>query len=696
VLDRLVPREAEVRAEGVGPGGSDRWFFRRVTPYRTADNRIDGVVITFFDVSQRKQAELELAQAREYAESIVDTLHEPLLVLHPDLTVRSANTAFYRHFRVRQAEIQGRKVYDLGNGQWDIPALRKLLEDVLPANNVFNDYEVSHTFEGIGHRVMLLNGRRLDDAQLILLGVRDITERHNAEAVVRSSEERFRAIAELVPDLLWESDPLGASRWYNRRWLEYTGQTLGQAKGYGWLDAIHPDDRERAGSMFRQAVGQGQALRQEHRIRRGSDGHYRWFLVQAVPVRDEAGTVVQWFGAATDVHEQRTALDALGGGEVQFRGLVEGVQDFAIFLMDAGNRITLWNRGAERIMGWTAAEAVGQSAAMIFTPEDRAAGEVEKELATARRDGRAPNIRWHVRKDASRFWGNGVLTRLDGPDGGFVKIMRDETDRKRTEEELDRVRHEAVAARASAEQANRTKDEFLATASHELRTPLSAILIWSKALRRAIGGPGVERDELAEAVSAIEHSAAAQKRLIEDLLDTVRIEAGKLRLNLHDGELVPVVQAAVDAMRPEAAEKNVNLSADLSADVGVVRADAGRVEQVVWNLVSNAVKFTPAGGRVDVTMRRGGGGDDVEIRVCDSGIGITPEMLPKIFDRFAQGEAGLVRAAGGLGLGLTITRQLVELHGGTIQAQSGGRNKGATFTVRLPLPVVKRGKGKKA
>lgn len=319
VLETLEPREREVRDD------QGQWFLVHVRPYRTVDDRIDGVVVTFVDITERRWAEAEVREAKVYAESIIETLHEPLLVLTPDLHVRTANAAFYEHFEVAPDETLGRRVYDLGNNQWDIPELRTLLEDVLPDNNVFNDYEVAHDFEDIGERVMLINARRLDHVQLILLGVRDITEQKRAEDALRESEERFRAVAELVPDLLWRSDPDGTTTWYNRRWLDYTGQTFGEATGWVWADAIHPDDRARSRARYQRAVEAGESLQEEHRIRR-HDGAFRWFLVRAEPVRDEAGVVQRWFGAATDVHEQRTALEALRTSEERLRFALDAAE----------------------------------------------------------------------------------------------------------------------------------------------------------------------------------------------------------------------------------------------------------------------------------------------------------------------------------------------------------------------------------
>jgi signal transduction histidine kinase len=240
-----------------------------------------------------------------------------------------------------------------------------------------------------------------------------------------------------------------------------------------------------------------------------------------------------------------------------------------------------------------------------------------------------------------------------------------------------------LRARRAEERAARLREDFLAAVSHEMRTPISVILIWGRALRRALtAGAPPDPEVVANALDAIEHGARAQQRLVEDLLDTTRIAAGSLRLVVREADLAAVVRAAVEGARAAAAEKGVALDACDVSDVGVVRVDPGRVEQVVWNLLNNAVKFTPPGGRVSVALARGTAA--VEIRVADTGQGIAAEFLPRLFDRFSQADSGLT-GGGGLGLGLTIARELVALHGGTIRAASGGPGRGATFTVQLPL-----------
>ena len=243
---------------------------------------------------------------------------------------------------------------------------------------------------------------------------------------------------------------------------------------------------------------------------------------------------------------------------------------------------------------------------------------------------------------------------------------------------------EQVRARKEAEEANRIKDEFLATLSHELRTPLTAIIGWSAMLR----GNKFDEATVANALETIERNAKAQAQIIEDLMDVSRIITGKLRLDVQAVELASVVAAAVDAIRPAAEAKNIRLQALLDPQAGPVSGDPSRLQQVVWNLLTNAVKFTPKGGRVQVRLERVN--SHVEVTVSDTGQGIAPEFLPHVFDRFRQADMTYTREHGGLGLGLSIVRQLVELHGGTVHAESAGTGQGATFVVQLPIMAARR------
>jgi two-component system CheB/CheR fusion protein len=547
VMDKLVPREKEIFAD------SGRWYLRRVLPYRTSDNRIDGLVITFVDITERKRMESSLTERA--------------------------------------------RLLDLSN-------------DVI---------------------------------------------------VVRDTQNRV---------IYWNH---GASDLY--------GWSPEEAKSKDIQKLLHIDGELPTEQLILKLRQQERLIGEVTHLAR--DGRRIVVLCRWTLDQDSAGNAVAILMTATDITDRKATEAATRQNEQQFRLLVEAVRDFAIFMTDTDGRITTWNPAAERLLGWTEAEAIGKSSSMIFTPEDAKTGAFENELSTAAHVGRAADERWHVTKSARRFWGSGVMAAIGEPGEklrGFVKILRDETARKQGEEAL-------MEAKCTAEAANRMKDEFLATLSHELRTPLSAILLWTKLLTAKPPAAA----QLAEGLNAIKNSADAQRALIDDLLDTSRIMSGKLRLMMRETELAPLIEESIEAIRPAAQAKGIAVTSDLGPDIGIVMIDGDRIRQIVWNLLTNAVKFCPRGAKVFVGLWRKD--TMVEIRVSDTGRGIAKEFVPHVFDRFRQADASSTRRHGGLGLGLDISKQLVELHGGTIEAASDGEGKGATFTIHLPLQKVKSAGG---
>ncbi|MCW5621540.1 MAG: hybrid sensor histidine kinase/response regulator, partial [Burkholderiales bacterium] len=274
----------------------------------------------------------------------------------------------------------------------------------------------------------------------------------------------------------------------------------------------------------------------------------------------------------------------------------------------------------------------------------------------------------------------GALVRnRDGTPAYGVSMIQDITERKGTEAEREALLEREQRARQQAEEASRLKDEFLTTVSHELRTPLNAIVGWSAVARMHQLEPGI----MARALETIERNARVQKQLIEDLLDVSRIISGKLKLEIAAVDLRAVVEAALETIKAASEAKHLNVTVEVAADVPIVAADFTRMQQVVWNLLANAVKFTPAGGSVQVSVRRLQ--EDIELCVRDSGEGIEPQFLPFVFDRFRQQDGSITRRHGGLGLGLAIVRHIAELHGGWVSASSPGRDLGSTFRVLLPV-----------
>ncbi len=374
-------------------------------------------------------------------------------------------------------------------------------------------------------------------------------------------------------------------------------------------------------------------------------------------------------------------------GERLFRLMVESVSDYSIFAIDPEGRILSWNKGAEKVFGYAKEEVIGESFSILFTPEDCKRGAPERELETAGRLGRAEDSGWRLRKDGSQVWVSGSVDALQDESGktvGYVKMAA-------AEEGIGREQAEAAArealerermARSEVEDVSRSKDEFIALVSHELRSPLNAILGWTRILRQ-----GRPDDELYHrATEIIERSARMQSQLIDDLMDTARIVRGKLKLDVRPVNLVTVIEKAMDVVRPAADARGVALEARLDHGIDQITGDPDRLQQVVWNLLSNAVKFTDEGGRVEVTLGRVD--PYIQISVRDTGCGISPEFMPYLFERYHQADASGARRKGGLGLGLTLVRQLIEMHGGRVSAESEGEGKGATFIVKLPVRAI--------
>lgn len=389
--------------------------------------------------------------------------------------------------------------------------------------------------------------------------------------------------------------------------------------------------------------------------------------------------LLAWWVRAVALHEQqlRQRRDALLASETRYRSLFE-VAAYGVLTIDDRGLVDSANPAAERLFGYTAAEVIGRPVSILMPePFHREPDDPPSGISRIIGIGREVTGR---RKDGSTFPMELAVSEFRrGEQRYFTGLVYDISERKRAQEQQSQLMESERAARSEAENAGRMKDQFLATLSHELRTPLTAILGWS----RLIGRNPADPEAVREGIEVITRNAKMQADLIADLLDMSSIVSGKLRLELSDVDLAAVVRAAVDAVRPSAAAKRIRIEPDLGQALDPLRGDAGRLQQVVWNLLTNAIKFTPAGGQVQVVLARRG--SQAEIRVIDSGMGIKPEFLPHVFERFRQADATSTRQYGGLGLGLALARQLVELHGGAITAHSEGEGQGATFIVHLPF-----------
>jgi PAS domain S-box-containing protein len=497
----------------------------------------------------------ELKLALAYAENIIATLREPFVVLDNSLRIRTANMAFYRAFRASKAETEGRFVYDLGNGQWDIPQLRALLSQVLSNSHPVEDFEVDHAFPALGRRNMLLNARTFPpeskDPHLVLLAIEDITDRRRAEAAMEQSEVRYRRLFQMAKDgiLILDAD---------------TGKVIDANPFMTALLGYSHDE----------------------------------FL----------GKELWEIGLFRDIKESQAAYRKL-----QEKGYVRY------------EHLPLENRSGQKVE----VEFVSN----VYRENDRQVVQCN---------------------------------------------VRDITERSR----LQRLTHEQAEALADLD---RRKDEFLAMLSHELRNPLAPILNAALLLRLHSNRnrlQGIENPILQQSASIIERQVGQLTKIVDELLEVSRITTGRIQLHQESIALGFVVQNAVATVRSLIDQRKHELVVSLPTQAIWVHADAARLEQVVVNLLTNAAKYTDQGGHVWLTLQQEG--EEAVLRVRDTGVGIAPEILPRIFDLFTQAVRSLDRSQGGLGIGLALVQRLVEMHGGTVAASSA-LGQGSEFVMRLPV-----------
>jgi PAS domain S-box-containing protein len=511
----------------------------------------------------------------------------------------------------------------------------------------------------------------------------DIDDQKRAQAALQQQQEHFRLLAEAIPQIVWTADEQGRMDYFNRRWFDYTG--LSQAETFspaGWTQVIHPDDIDEYRRRWDESVRTAQEFQIEYRFRRASDHLYRWHLGRAVPLSVDGG-IAHWFGTCTDIEEQKRAETSVRESEERFRVLAN-TAPVMIWMSGPDKRRYWFNKPWLEFTGRTLDQESGDGWLEGVHPADREfCARAHEQAFDARRtltiefrlrhhDG---GYRWILDTGVPRFTSHGQFS-------GFVGSSIDIHDRKQAEQERDQLLESERAARSEAERASRMKDEFLATLSHELRTPLNAVLGYAQLLLRSHDDP----EMLQQGLETIERSAKAQAQLISDMMDVSRIISGKIRLDVQPMQVGSVIEAAIETVRPAATARQIEIDIHLPERVLPVAGDPERLQQVFWNLLSNAVKFTPAGGRVTVSARRVR--TNLEVSIADTGQGIAPEFLPYVFERFRQADGSSTRRHGGLGLGLSIVKNIVELHGGTVRAHSNGEGQGSTFVVSLPIALA--------
>src|SRR5438309_933232 len=629
---------------------------------------------------------------QDYALNIVDTVREPLLILDTTLRVRSANRAFYQTFHVSPGETEGRLIYELGNGQWDSPDLRTLLEDIVPKSSVFDDFELEHTFPVIGRRVMLLNARKLQagrHGELLVLAMEDVTARKRAEAELLKAGALQNAIFNSANFSSIATDEKGVIQIFNvgaERMLGYTAAEV--------MNKITPADI----SDPQEVIARATALSAELGTRitpgfealvfkaaRGiediyeltyirKDGSRFQAVVSVTALRDDQSAIIGYLLIGTDntarkqVEAERMLLDQrVRDQQFYTRSLIESNID-ALITTDPRGIITDVNKQMEALTGCTRDELIGAPFKDYFTDPERAEAGIklvlgerkltDYELTARARDGKETVVSYNATTFHDR----------DRKLQGVFAAARDVTERKRYEQSL--------------QQANRAKSVFLANMSHEIRTPMNAILGFSQLMLR---DPDLTHQQC-QYLGTINRSGEHLLALINDILEMSKIEAGRTTLNPSTIDL-PVLLRDLEMMfRIRTDEKKLSFSVETIGDVPrFIVTDINKLRQVLINVLGNAVKFTEQGGIGLRVLADGEGptGPRLRVEVEDTGEGISPEDQEKSFRQFEQTKTGQ-QAGTGTGLGLAISREFVRLMGGaiTVNSQVG---KGSVFVIHLPL-----------
>jgi len=671
----------------------------------------------------RKQAERAVEEAREYAEGIVETVREPLVVLDAELRVISANPSFYRTFKVAPEESEGRLIYELDNRQWDIARLRELLEQILPQNTRFYDFEVEHDFPAIGRRTMLLNARRIyredNKTQMILLAIEDITERKQAEARVEHLNLVLKAIRGVNQLIVTEKerdrllkgacDNLIKTRGYHSVWLallDESGKLVTHAEaglGKSFLPVLEQLKLGELVTCGRQALRQAGVVVTEDPASTCADcplakeyggrgaltarleygGKVYGVLSISVPadlVADEEERslfkeVVADIAFALhniELEEKRKLVEkALQESEQRYRTLVESITDI-VFTLDREGKFTYLGPTFQDATGYSVQSLIGHSFTEIIAPEY-----IESTVDRFRKGVSGEKIPLYeielLLKDGERLPVELNVTSLLDAEGqaiGRLGVARDITQRKQSEKKAREVE--------TLKEIDRMRSGLLANVSHELRTPLASIKGFTSTLLRT--DVKWSEEEQRDFLETIDHESNRLIRLINDLLDMSRIDAGGLKLAKRSYQITEILDSISNGLA--ILTEHHRLQTIVPPDLPSVFVDEMRIGQVLTNLVENAVKFSAEG--TQITIEAQPDDDQVNIIVTDEGIGIPIESQSKLFDRFYQAESIVTGRKHGTGLGLSICKGIIEAHGGRIWVASK-MGEGAKFGFTLPV-----------
>ena len=782
VLEKLTIIEREINST------DGRVFMVRMLPYRTGEDRINGVVITFFDITKRSQAEEALRQSEERMRLLIESAKDyAILMLDTGGRFVSWSKGAELMFGYAGTEVIGELsdiIFTPEDREKEDAAteLEKADKEGIAKSERWHLRKNGSRFWGSGSVSPLRN------KEGILIGyvkiMRDLTESRREREALLESENRFRTLADAVPQVIWANDSDGKANYFNHRWFEYSGLTYEQSVGLGWEAIVHPDDAPASVERWHKALRKEEKFDAEYRLRR-FDGTYRWHIGRNIPLKDASGRVLSWFGSATDIEDFKKAEEMARINAARLKIAMESAVDYAIIIQDMQGIIQGWSPGAEIIFGYKEEEVKGKSGDIIFTPEDKKAGVPQQEMNTAREKGRALDERWHIHRNGTRFFVSGVMAPIyDGALSGYVKVARDMTEQKAKEEKLRLSEERYRIALSSAEMgawdwnvetnklvwneqhyimlglppeegekdyefflsfvhpddvdainselkkaANETgifhaefrmitndekvkwmngygravlkqgtkatrivgvmyditgrrqleqqKDDFIGIASHELKTPVTSIKGYAEVLQEMF--TEANNPVSAELMHKLDVQVDRLTDLIRSLLDTTKISEGQLVLY---PEVLDMNDLISERIKDLSYISNKHQLVFKPGKLKNVTADKERIGQVITNLVTNAVKYSPRGGEVLITSRQLK--ETVEVSVHDEGIGIPEESQDKVFGRFFRISDPLIDTFPGMGLGLYISAGIVRRHGGNISFSSKP-GEGSEFSFEIPV-----------
>jgi PAS domain S-box-containing protein len=637
-----------------GSTGDYRWFLARGIPFRDRQGTIQRWFGTCTDIQDKKQAEDNL-------HTLVDALPQLVWMMHPDGSSEYGNQRWCDYTTLTFQQYQGDgwlQALHPDDAQPTLTLWRQALETGEPFET---EYRLKNGQTGT-YRWFLARAMpvRDDVGQIVKwFGTcTDIEEQKQAEQKLKASEENLRVLATTVPQMVWASRPDGQHEYANQRWCDYTGLTVEHMQSNRWapLQCIHPEDQDGTRTLWQHALDTGAMYEHEERFRNGQTGEYRWFLARALPVRDGTGQIVKWFGTCTDIEEQKRTEKALRQSQKRIRALIDSNIIGIVSLEEEEEVLVEANDAYLRMTGYTQEDVRSRTLTRVKTTPPEQASIIERAIQELAERGQHHSFETEVVcKDGSRLSVLvGGVTFQDRP-RQVISFVLDNSARKELEQR---------------------KDAFLSMASHELRNPLTALKLQTTLLHRQLAKQGIPAS--VPAISSMETQINKVTRLVEELLDVSKIQAGRLEYIRESVDLDALLQDITETLQQSSPSHTIVVRGAVGTSL---IGDPDRLGQVFINLLSNAIKYSPEAQTVEMDLSSSD--EAVTVRVHDHGLGIPREQRDKIFDRFYRVSGPSQRAVPGLGMGLYIVAEIVKGHGGTITVDSE-IGKGSTFQVTLP------------